>query len=177
MVSTRRFGRLGNELYQYAALIGYSIKHGLEWSLPNETNEHVWNPIHFPHLHNDKWVNGREDILINENGHHYQEILFKEEWRDLQIVLNGYWQSFKYFDFCRDEVLKIFSFPYEFKKATCSLHIRRGDYLMYPAKHPVITDDYIAQAISIIKEKGINKFYVFGDDLNWNLDNVNKGIY
>lgn len=171
MVSTRRFGRLGNELFQYAAVIAYGIKHDMEWSLPRSTNDKVWNPVHFSEHFNPKWTEGREDVLINENWTdqlHFQEIPFSEEWRNHQIVLNGYWQSYKYFDFCRNEVLRVFGFEWRFKKGVCSIHVRRGDYLLYPTKHPVVTVEYLKQAIEAVRNnKGIKKFKFFSDDIAW----------
>jgi len=177
IVSTRRFGRLGNELYQYAAVIGYAVKHGIEWSMPRVSNDYVWNPIHFPHLHNPKFVDGREDVLINENGHEFQEIKFDPSWEDKQIVLNGYWQSWKYFDHCRDLVLETFDFPYSFDKGVVSIHIRRGDYLLYPDKHPVVTESYLNQAMAIFLLKGYNKFKVFSDDIPWCKGFFKEGIH
>jgi len=167
-ISTRRFGRLGNELYQLAAVIAYAKRHNLEWSAPKTTNDEKFNPIHFPNLYNPKWQEGREDILINEHGHQYQEIPFKEEWRNKQIVLNGYWQSFRYWDWCKDEILKAFNFPYQFDKDYCSIHVRRGDYLRYPTKHPVVTPEYLTKAMVLANEKtGVTRFKVFSDDIKW----------
>lgn len=171
MIGTRRFGRLGNELFQYAAVIGYAEKHGIEFSFPRKTNDPIWNPVHMPWLYNQKWVEGREDVLLNEVWNaeqHYQEIPFKEEWRDRQIVLNGYWQSYKYFDFCRDKVISLFAYPWELKKGVCSIHVRRGDYLLYPTKHPVVTIEYLKAAVmTMLENKGINRFRFFSDDIQW----------
>lgn len=170
MVSTRRFGRLGNELYQYAAVIGYAVKHGLAFSFPRKTNDATWNPTHMPHLYHPDWVEGREDVLLNEvwnMDQHYQEIPFKHEWMNSQIVLNGYWQSYKYFDHCRDLVLKTFAFPWKMEKGVVSIHVRRGDYLLYPTKHPVVTLEYLKKAISFFINEGYNKFKFFSDDIPW----------
>lgn len=177
MVSARRFGRLGNELYQLASVIGYAKKHGLEWSAPAITNDEKWNPCHFRHLHNDKWVNGREDILLNEvwnTEQHYQEYPFEEEWRDKQIVFNAYNQSYLYFDFMRDELLNILNFPYEFKANTTSLHVRRGDYLLYHTLHPVCPLEYYDAAVNfIIDNFGTDmNFIVFSDDIQWCKQNI-----
>lgn len=174
MISARRFGRLGNELYQLAAAISYAIKHNLEWSAPIVTDNEVWNPCHFRHLVHPNWVQGIEEILINEPCHEYREIPFFELWRNHQIVLNGYYQSYKYFDFCRDEILRIFNFPYE-KKEGCSVHVRRGDYLLHPTKHPVVTDEYLNEAIwYMIEFVGCYKFKFFSDDIQWCKDYVNR---
>lgn len=171
MISTRRFGRLGNELFQYAAVLGYAVSHQLDWSFPKSTNDKFWNPVHFSHLYNSQWKEGVEDIVINEHWDaekHYQEIPFKEEWRGKQIVLNGYWQSYKYFDFCKGLVLDTFNFPWILYKGMCSIHVRRGDYLLYPTKHPVVTTEYIFSAVDyIIKNKGIKNFIFFSDDIPW----------
>lgn len=181
MVSTRRFGRLGNELLQYFAVIGYAMKHGLEYSIPRKTNDAIWNPVHYPELFNEKWEEGREDILINEiwtTEQHYQEIEFKEEWRNQQIVLNGYWQSYKYMHEFRNEILNVFNFPYEYKEGWCSLHIRRGDYLQYLSRHPVVTMEYINKAMDyILANTGATKFIIFSDDISWAKENVKRDEY
>ena len=176
MVSTRRFGRLGNALYMYAAMIAYAKKHDSDYHFPTVTNNNVWNPIYFTELANNKWVNGVEDVLINEHGHHYQELPFEKEWRDLQIVLNGYWQSYKYFDWCKEEVLRVFNFPYEMNKGVCSIHVRRGDYLLYPTRHPVVTIEYLENAMmEVMGRYGSHlKFKVFSDDIEWCKENVPK---
>lgn len=180
-VGTRRFGRLGNELYQLAAVIGYAKKHGLEWSAPNITNDEKWNPCHFRHLYNPKWVNGIGGHLVNElwnTEQHYQEIPFKEEWRNSQIVLNGYWQSYKYFDFMRDELLEILNFPYECNKGVCSIHIRRGDYLLYPTLHPVCPIQYYKAAMLYIWDNtNITDFIVYSDDIKWCKENINNKYF
>lgn len=171
LVSTRRFGRLGNELFQYAAVIGYAVSHGIGWSFPRSSTDAFWNPTHFAHLFNEKWKEDREDILLNEvwNMHqHFQDIPFRAWPDDVQIVLNGYWQSYKYFDHCRDLVLKTFNYPWEFKKGVCSIHVRRGDYLLYPTKHPVVTVEYLRSSVRLIRDnKGIKKFMFFSDDIKW----------
>jgi len=65
IVQSRSYGRLGNVLFQIAAAASYALKHNLEFSVPNETNDGYWNPLYLQQLHNDKWVNGIEDILVN----------------------------------------------------------------------------------------------------------------
>lgn len=171
MVGFRNYGRRGNFLYMTAAMIGYSIKHGLEYSVPNITNNPEWNVIGFEHLINPNWEQGREDVLINENWtaeQHYQELPFEEEWRDKQIVLNGYFQSFRYIAPYRDEIIKAFDYPYEMNNGVCAIHVRHGDYLLYPLKHPVVTDEYLIEAIwKMIDDVGCTNFLFHSDDINW----------
>lgn len=165
MVGCRTYGRTGNFLFQVAATIAYALKHNLDFSIPNKTNDPFWNPIHLQHLVNQKWDQGREDILINENGHEYKEIEFREEWRDKQIVLNGYWQSEKFFSDYRMEILYLFDLPYEQKEDTAAIHVRRGDYLHLRDKHPEVTRDWYESAMGRF---GNNfKFKFFSDDISW----------
>src|SRR5690242_837430 len=105
MVGTRFYGRMGNVLFQAAHTIALALKNGQDFSFPNRTIDPYWHPLYLQHLVNPKWQQGREDVLINENGMAYQEIGWKEEWADKQVVLNGYWQTEKYFKEYRNEIL------------------------------------------------------------------------
>jgi nuclear transport factor 2 (NTF2) superfamily protein len=177
MISTRRFGRLGNELYQLAMVVQYALKHDLEWTAPSVTNNETWNPCHFRNLANPKWIEGEEDVLINEvwnTEQQYYDVEFCEEWRDKQIVLNGYWQSYKYFDWCKNEIIKVFNYPYELNKNTCSIHVRRGDYLLYPTRHPLVTEDYLWGAIQEINKINKYNFLVHSDDISWCKETFSK---
>lgn len=176
MISTRRFGRCGNALYMYAHVIALSKKFNIPFHFPTTTDNPTWNPIYFLEYANPNWVQGVEDVLINEvwnTEQHFQEIEWKEEWNGKQVNLNGYWQSWKYFDWCREDVLKAFNFPYEFKDKVCSIHSRRGDYLLYPTKHPVVTMEYINKAIDyILANTDTISFLVFSDDIAWCKENI-----
>lgn len=164
MVGCRMYGRIGNALFQAAAVVGYALKHNLDFSLPNSTKDSFWNPLVLQHLVNPKWIQGKEDILINERHHHYHEIEFKEEWRDKQIVLNGYWQSWKHTDPYRNEILYLFDFPYEKKEGIVAVHVRRTDYLHLINKHPQYGAEWYERAM---KEFDGYRFIFYSDDINW----------
>lgn len=166
MVGCRTYGRMGNFLFQAAATIALALKHNQEFSLPNKTNDPFWNPLYLQHLVHPDYIQGKEDILVNENGHEYKEIEWREEWNDKQVVLNGYYQSWKYIEGYRNEILYLFDFPYELKENVCSIHARYGDYLLVKGKHIIIDEPYLKSAMALIKEKtGINKFKVFSDNV------------
>lgn len=168
MVTCKLYGRLGNQMFQIAASLGYAFDHGRNFVMPRSTlNPIVW-PNYFESLFPEKpqydWM---FDTYYKEKSHEYNEIpRFKI---GVGIVLDGYFQSWKYFDEYRDEILTAFEFN-EIEKITgvCSIHVRRGDYLKYQTKHPVVTEDYLLKAIDLIRIKtGINKFMVFSDDFAW----------
>jgi len=179
-VSTRRFGRCGNSLFMYATMIGYAKRHGLEYHFPQQTNDEIWNPLYFTDLLLPEWKEGHEDILINEVWNaeqQYQDIPYHENWKGKQIVLNGYWQTEKYFIDYREKVLKTFNLHWELKEGWVSLHRRYGDYVKYADIHHNITDDYIRMAIDYFVEKGFNNFLVFSDDIPQVKATVNQHIY
>jgi len=153
-VFAKQYGRTGNQLFQKAAAIGYAMKHGIQY---NTTNIR------------------RQGIMIKENGHQYQDPPF---YPNTNIILDGYWQSARYFDHCREEVLKAFGYDWSLKEGWCSIHVRRADYLLYPDKHPVITEDYLDQAVwHIIKNTDIRRFLVFSDDIEYCRDFVSRRMY
>lgn len=105
----------------------------------------------------------------------------------------GFFQSYKYFDHMRGEVLKTFTFP-EIKKEdknnfeilekiknteSISIHIRRGDFLNL--EHYKVCDiEYYKKSflllIEKLKERNIEKeninFFIFSDDIAWCMENL-----
>jgi hypothetical protein len=53
---------------------------------------------------------------------------------------------------------------------TCSVHIRRGDYLRFPNDHPTLLNDYYFKSFDKMKKN--TKFIVFSDDITWCKDNI-----
>lgn len=99
--------------------------------------------------------------------------------------MEGYWMSAKYFESCKDEVIKAFEFePFstdENKKYaemlsadnTVSIHIRRGDYVTAKNFMNICTLDYYRKAINEAK-KHITKpiFFIFSNDQEWCMENL-----
>lgn len=98
----------------------------------------------------------------------------------------GYWQSERYFKSIRDQLIEDFEFTRvtsELKAFAESLannkytsvHIRRGDYLLYPDVYMgMCTREYYLKAIEYIRQKEPNsKFIFFSDDIEWAKENIN----
>ena len=100
--------------------------------------------------------------------------------------LSGYFQTEKYFSHIREKLLEIFSFKWEIEKNaldywtntispfldgsnSVSIHVRRGDYTLYPDHHPTCSKEYYDLAISSFDEGC--KFIVFSDDIEWCKEN------
>jgi hypothetical protein len=101
----------------------------------------------------------------------------------LPTKIIGYFQSEKYFLKNKNQILSLFKCPEEiFKKLTlkypqinesntCSLHVRRGDYLNFSDHHPTQNMEYYKSAISVV---GSDKtFFIFSDDISWCKENFN----
>jgi hypothetical protein len=96
--------------------------------------------------------------------------------------LGGYYQSSRYFDDVRDEVCALFDPPQKeeiehrhaaiLRGAPCGIavHVRRGDYVIQPQKHGILTIAYYEKAVAAARERmgdPAAPLYVFSDDIPW----------
>lgn len=94
----------------------------------------------------------------------------------LSTKLNGYFQSEKYFIHNRKKIIELFECSEDLKNKlykkypqinneTCSIHVRRGDYVNLQDHHPLQPIEYYKTAINLI---GDNKtYFIFSDDIEW----------
>lgn len=164
IVTFRNMGRLGNFLFQAATAYAYALDHVMEFTVPFATANKKWDPIYFPHL--IKPLPATKIIRLMEDSHSFQEIPFQEGWRTMIICLEGYFQTEKYFLHHRSAILKAFNLPWE-PHNNVSIHVRRGDYLQYPEKHPVVQPEYYIDCIGRFAREGFRDFHIFSDDLPW----------
>ena len=166
MIYFNSYGRLGNFLYMTANAAALSLRHGMEFSVPNVITHSFWNPVYLPHLHKP-FNRNLPTVIIKEQQFHYEPIHWNDDWNDKNVMLDGYWQSYKYFHEYRDKIIELFGYPWHCIEDTCSIHARFTDYLSIPGKHVVVTKEYLQLAMrEIMRETGIKKFKVFSDDLN-----------
>ena len=158
-------GRLGNSLFAIASCIGIAKANDMAYTFPNWKYQRGFkNPL--------PCFVVEPEVKILEEQFHYEKItLNKHSVTDLV----GYWQSPKYWEHCKEEVLKYFEFkddafsPYETKVLRTkydeiAIHVRRGDYLTLPDYHPILPMSYYEEAVWYFKGK---KFLVFSDDIEW----------
>lgn len=161
MVGVKLVGRLANQMFQISAAIGYSVKHNMPYFVPQKSsNERIW-PAQFKHF--PKPQNWPYNYFIwKEPGHGYHEIHYHQH-----IILDGYFQSEKYFSHCRQQILDGFQIPYQKLEGYVGIHVRRGDYVQYADKHPPVTYEYIADSVKYFISKGYTSFVVCSDDIKW----------
>ena len=160
-------GRCGNQFYQIATTFAYAKKHNLDFFVTSDAPNCDNNAYYFNQFpKRDSWFSNFEEPR-NENGNSYYFDLPRLD----NICLMGYWQSFKYFDDYREEILQAFNLPYEFKEGYVSLHIRRGDYLQLSEKLSLMSMEYYKKALAIFPN---HKVLVFSDDINWCKENLSE---
>lgn len=164
MVKPKTYGRMGNFLFQAAAAMGYAWRHGMDYTLPNTTLNPKWNPIYLQHLVNPNWNPALQSVLLKEKHHGYQELPFTDCYRKINVILDGYWQSEKYFVEFRPQVLEAFGFPWSPLPKTVSVHIRRTDYLVLREKHPDVPKSWMENAMACFPS---HQFVFFSDDIPW----------
>ena len=184
-------GRLGNQMFQYAALRGIAANRGFDWAVPPpgtsgvdeygtennycmfETFKLAYATKEHHHILDLPWAAWRE--------FHFNEELFNT--CPDNVNLDGYFQTEKYFKNIEKEIREDFQFHDEIyqpcKEMIDSigdgrkifLHIRRGDpklrwaYVNIEHAHPVQTWDYYEEALKYFPEDV--PVIVFSDVIEW----------
>jgi len=201
-------GRLGNQMFQYATLFSISKKTGFDAIIPNQNL--IIKPEGTYDVANKKWIAYRFilnecfnlsipfgddlskfDKFYKEPHFHFDENIFKISDNTL---IEGYFQSYKYFDDVKNEIKKEFLFKenifnYSYKKMNSlfdcenrtneivAIHVRRGDYVGLPGFIKLDTN-YYQNAINKFDDKKYI-FFIFSDDIEWckNVFGEDESIY
>jgi len=188
-------GGLGNQMFQYSVARRLALKHGtkvkidLAWL---ETEGKKADAIRVYELGAFKIEAGfykpklfSKPRLVHENQFKFDPTVL--ELPD-NVLLQGYWQSYKYFEDQADQIRKDFTFKTvaegvnakilkEIKQTTAvSIHIRRGDYLTSKASsqfHGTQSLEYYRTAVGELTKKVKSPhFFVFSDEPAWCKQNL-----
>jgi len=202
MIIARLHGRLGNQMFQYAAARGLAALHNTGVALDDRTALHKGEgtllrvfdlpletapklpPTKHEHMLRYalwRWF-GSSPAFQREKGQGYNSDFpnFPDN-----SYLHGYWQSERYFAHIADDIRAAFTFktPPSPENAAMadriagtnavSLHVRRGDYLAFDA-HGVCGEAYYLAALEKLAPflKTAPTIYVFSDDPQWSKDNL-----
>ena len=169
---------LGNQMFRIATTIGVAKKYGADYFFPRwPYNKYFETPVP-----TNLFIKFRRWIKYKEPNFHYDEIPLISG----ALSLEGYFQSDKYFKYCENEVREHFTLKnnwveYIRKKYpqlngdTCSIHVRRGDFIKYPNKHPTQPVSYYKMAVKKLYGSDIDKinFMICSDDIEWCKVNFN----
>tara|TARA_B110000285_G_scaffold225755_1_gene284445 strand:- start:67 stop:879 length:813 start_codon:yes stop_codon:yes gene_type:complete len=178
-------GGLGNQLFTIFAGIAYSLEHKVPFKLVSTPNkrELYYNTFLATLkgfvLPDTREVRDRNSYI--EPNFHYNKIPY-----DKDFVLNGYWQSYKYFTDHLDSIMRLTKInmwkeavkdKYNYTEDSISIHFRIGDYTLYPNHHNILDIDYYISALNQIIEldSSVKRVIVFGEacDSNKILERVN----
>lgn len=196
-------GGLGNQMFQYAlAMKLKSLGKQIKIDVTKYADHHAHNDFELDKVFGiDCDYADEEEIrrLGYLKSNHWTELLRKTPFRKRTIYnhesydfdgsvflmdncyLEGYWQSEKYFQNIREQVLETYTFPAfstEEQKnwaeqignsLSVSVHIRRGDYLNYAYLQNICTPEYYRRAMDFFRERfpGSAEFYIFTNDFPW----------
>ena len=183
-------GRLGNQMFEYAALRGIAARHSYEWCIPPAHQKGIENySLHecFK-LSSDRREGIMEPCQYAQEPHfHFSEELF-EKCPD-NISLHGFFQSWRYFANVKDEIRKDYTFHQGILEPCkemmeelegqepIMLHVRRGDpnltdprgfkwsYTQCGSMHPVQPVEYYEKALSKFRKD--QPVIVFSDSTDW----------
>jgi glycosyl transferase family 11 len=159
-----RHGRLANQMYQIAGVIGVARRNAFDFAFPQWRNwDHierygstedcdVWKyfenqlPLYNGPSLPDRWVDwGYHDVKLSHS-----------------VSLSGHFQSVRYFEHAMDEVKWYFRMKDEPpQNGYVAVHVRRGDY--DDKYHPHVPEGYYREAMGLFEGE---KFLVFSDDIS-----------
>jgi hypothetical protein len=173
MIYNYPVGGLGNIFFQIASLWTFAKDNDDELCLLN-INKVIYDLIH-TRRGNLSYIFNRFPNIIGEihskieHPFPYTSIEYKKNYEYI-----GYFQSEKYFNHRRPEILELFKPDDGFILAinkyqnlfnNISLHVRHGDYYAHPEIHLIQTLEYYKNALSQLPND--LKVLVFSDDLRW----------
>lgn len=166
-------GGLGNQLFQIYTTIAYSIKTNNQFKFLNidslgegtTTIRYTFWQTFFKRLQLFLIKNIPQPIqVIREKGFSFQQLPVYDI--NKNIILYGYFQSFKYFnnefqvisriigiESMKKTLLNTLNYNSDFFKHTISIHFRLGDYKKIPEYHPILTNEYYFNSLNFIHEK------------------------
>ena len=182
-------GRLGNQMFEYAALRGIAAEHGYDFMIPPPENGGIENySLHSCFkLSPDRKEGVPECRYIQEPHFHFSEGLYKNCPDD--VSLYGFFQSWKYFSNVQDLIKKEFTFKKDILdpcldfmdqlkgEEPIMLHVRRGDpnltdprgfkwsYTQCSSQHPPQPIEYYEKALKNFDDNQL--VIVFSDSMSW----------
>jgi hypothetical protein len=174
-----QLGRLGNQMFQYAALKGIAANRGYQICIPLSENKNKWTDHQLNCAFKMATLNSLQYQYIDytrpiivENGFSFDQKLFNEcpDW----VTIRGFFQTEKYFKHIREELLIDFEFHDNIlepaKSVACNwktpiaLHIRRTDYITNP-NHTVLPIEYYQKSLEEFDNNC--EVIIFSDDPEW----------
>ncbi len=175
-------GRLGNQMFQIANAYAQSLRHNRQLALPScDTSvsdyfESIHRKLDFSIMQSPSPSEGVHTINAT---YHYTEYKPHE---NMPTVFRGYFESEKYFKDYSEVIKQLFGptatfinkalkdYPQLNTGTNAVINVRRGDFLVFPTRHPVVTKDYLYKAIEMLPV--VDTLFVVSDDIEWCKQNL-----
>lgn len=175
MVTCKLWAQTANQLFMISATICHALRMNTNFTIPRKTiNPRIWR-TYIHHLPKPRPGQSTRNYF-KQPGHSFVPIPEQDD-----ITIEGYFQSEKYWYDYKKELAQILCFNHE-PANYVAVHVRRGDYLKYPDRFPILPSEYYHSALMHLINQGYNKFFFFSDDIHWCIDNFQNhleanGIY
>lgn len=179
MISCHLMGGLGNQMFQVATTHTYARDNNREDVYPLTTDlgasrKKSYEKDVLRKIKRTDITKIRPWAICREPNHTFFNIPKNVEHK--YLYLDGYFQSYKYFDHRKKEIKDLFepteeiknyiNEKYNFDEKSVSIHVRRGDYVNLKDIHFNLPLKYYEDALQHFDKKE-NNFYVFSDDIEW----------
>lgn len=211
MINVKLMGGLGNQMFQFCAGLALAKRLNTRFTIDdtilnsNINNDHSVKrelDLEVFNLSQQSYYNGLisansgfltrniNRILPVRSRWYYIEKSFNYDNNILLLndntTIEGYWQSYKYFDKIENEIKHTFSFKNKLlidseklfndikNKVSVCINVRRADFAVN-SFHGTLEMDYYFKAIDLLKSKITSDlhFFVFSDDIDWCKRNFN----
>lgn len=201
VINTKVVGGVGNQLFCYFAGYGLARKFNYDLSIDvsdirkgrsvhNVSIESFQLPGNFISINETflslffkrtfNYLNRKLSLNLGLNSNYHSSVIGYDPNLDTingPVKLNGYYQTFRYFERISKEVLPLkLKNESEWFKTTLkvlqesdfvSIHIRRGDYEKLSQNYGLLTETYYRRAIEKIEDLSIKgRFVIFSDDID-----------
>jgi hypothetical protein len=177
MITFKRFGfhgNLGNQLFQYASILGMSETYGHKVLMP------TWKYSKYFQDPPEEWCNCFDCKHIKEPHFHYAASIPQLRDKNFAYDMEGWWQSEKYWEQSKLLVAQKLTFENNFiesvlKKSgeittgnkTIAISIRRGDYVDNPNYYQLPIEYYITALMENFEDWRSHEILIFSDDLDY----------
>ncbi len=170
MITCSLRGQIGNQCFQIATTIAHALRNNTTYAFPYRSGKRDQFPNHFSHL---QQVDGD---IFRDNYKERKFGVYEPIPDSKDQILQGYFQSEKYFKDYRQEVLQALNlnipYPHGLVNGVVAIHVRRQDYLRFAYKYNLTTIEYLIQAMDyFLRCSEDYKFMFFSDDIQWCKDN------
>jgi hypothetical protein len=192
-------GRLGNQLFQYAACYATAKKLNVDFIIPEKNindikqdgcydfSNNKWLPYNF-RMYDCFEITAPKGKIKTDNIFQEPHFHYTERFNNIldNTSIQGYYQSEKYFIDYKEDIIKEFTFKSEIynqalnvienyrDKEIVAVHIRRGDNVINPV-FPLISMEYIQEALNNFTDKEYN-FLIISDDIPYCKEVFPEGV-